>query len=91
MTWGKLPVLRTAAGHYPDEEHINCAYVTFAATSVNLVVKYDKRFDLVFSNILKRKTNNRSVGITVVVIRIITFNNVILLERAKHKQLSASD
>lgn len=77
MSWGKMPVLRTAAGHYSDEQHINCAYVTFSATSVDLVVKYDKRFDLVFSNIFKRKTNNRSVGISVVALRIIIFNNVI--------------
>lgn len=77
MTLGKMPILKTAAGHYSDEQQINCAYVQFSATSVNLVVKYDKRFDLVFSNIFKRKTNNRSVGITVVVLRIITFNNVI--------------
>lgn len=63
---GKLPILMTTAGHYSNEEHINCAYVKFSKTSVDLFVKYERRFVLVFSNIFKRETINRSVGITVV-------------------------
>lgn len=61
----------TMAGHYSDEEHISCAYVKFYNTSVDLFVKYDKRFVLVFNtrNIFKKKMNNRSVDITVVAIK----------------------
>lgn len=62
-----MPILRTTAGHYSDEDHINCAYVTYSDTSVDLVVKYETRFVLVFSYKFKRKSNNRSVDITVVV------------------------
>lgn len=59
----------TITGHYSDEEHISCASVKFSNSSVDLFVKYDKRFVLVFNIIFKRKANNRSVGITVVAIK----------------------
>lgn len=67
--WGKVPILMTTAGHYSNEEHINCVYVTFSNTTVDLFVKYDKRFVLVLNNIFKRTTNNRSVSITVVALK----------------------
>lgn len=46
--WKTITIVRTADDHYDDEEHINCAYLTFSNTSVKLFVKYEKRLVLVF-------------------------------------------